>query len=149
MKVVLRTRVDGLGAKGDVCDVTAGYARNYLVPRGLALRWTPAVERQAAEMRSSANKRRSADRADARAIAERLTARPVTVTARATESGHLYGSVSATALVEAIEAQLGAVVEVKAVQLDAPIRSTGSHTVVMHLHEDVETVLSVEVTASG
>ena len=69
MKVVLRADVDGLGRKGDVCDVAAGYARNYLVPKGLALKSSPGTERQAGVMRRSAALRRAADRADAEEIA--------------------------------------------------------------------------------
>lgn len=147
MRVVLRGHVEGLGRKGDICDVADGYARNYLVPRGLALRWSPGVGEQAAAMRFSANKRRAADRADAQAIADRLAAKAVTVSARATETGQLYGSVSAAALVEAVQAQFGAVVDVKAVQIESPIRSIGVHTVPLHLHEEVTGALTVEVHA--
>ena len=147
MKVVLRAHVEGLGHKGDVCDVAAGHARNYLVPRGLALRWSPSVDSQASKMRASANKRRAADRADAQAIADRLAVKPISVSARATESGQLYGSVSPVALVEAVQAQLGATIDVKAVRIESPIRSTGVHSVPFRLHDEVEVAVTVEVHA--
>jgi large subunit ribosomal protein L9 len=147
MKVVLRADVDGLGRTGDVCEVAAGYARNYLVPKGLALKSSPGAQRQAEAMRRSAALRRAADRADAEEIAVRLAPAVLTLSARAAESGHLYGSVGSADIVAAVEAQVGAVVDSKAVALEAPIRETGSHTVLFRLHADVEVPVTVEVTA--
>lgn len=147
MKVVLRADVDGLGRKGDVCDVAAGYARNYLVPKGLALKSSAGAERQAEAMRRSAALRRAADRADAEEIAVRLAPAVLAVSARAAESGHLYGSVGPADIVAAVESQVGAVVDSKAVALETPIRETGSHTVLFRLHDDVEVPVTVEVTA--
>lgn len=147
MKVVLRADVDGLGRKGDVCDVTAGFARNYLVPKGLALKSSPGAERQAEAMRRSAALRRAADRADAEEIAVRLAPVVLSVAARAAETGHLYGSVGPADIVAAVEAQVGAVVDSKAVVLAAPIREVGSHPVLFQLHPDVEVPVTVEVTA--
>ena len=147
MKVVLRADVDGLGRTGDICDVAAGYARNYLVPKGLALRSSPGAARQAEAMRRSAALRRAVDRADAEEIAVRLAPAVLTVSARAAESGHLYGSVLAADIVTAVEAQAGAVVDSKTVVLDAPIREIGSHTVLFRLHADVEVPVTVEIVA--
>ncbi len=147
MKVVLRADVDGLGRKGDICEVAAGYARNYLVPKGLALQSSVGAERQAEAMRRSAALRRAADRADATEIAVRLAPVVLEVSARAAESGHLYGSVGADDLVAAVNAQVGAVIDPKAVVLEAPIRETGAHTVLFRLHADVEVPVTVEVTA--
>lgn len=147
MKIVLRADVDGLGRKGDICDVAAGYARNYLVPKGLALKSSPGGEQQAAAMRRTAALRRAADRADAEEIAVRLAPAVLALSARAAESGHLYGSVGPIEIVAAVEAQVGAVVDSNAVMLKAPIRETGSHTVLFHLHADVEVPVTVEVAA--
>lgn len=147
MKVVLRADVDGLGRSGDVCDVAAGYARNYLVPKGLAMKSSPGTERQAEAMRRSAALRRAADRADAQEIAVRLAPSVLSVSARAASSGHLYGSVGAAEIVAAVEAQLGAVVDPDALALDAPIRETGTHMVLFRLHAEVEVPVTVEVTA--
>lgn len=149
MKVVLRADVEGLGRKGDVCDVAAGFARNYLVPKGLALKSSPGAERQAEAMRRSAALRRAADRADAEEIAVRLAPAVLSVAARAAESGHLYGSVGSADIVAAVESQVGAVVAPEMVMLEAPLREVGSHTVLFHLHADVEVPVTVEVTAEG
>ena len=147
MKVVLRDDVEGLGRKGDICEVAAGYARNFLVPKGLALQSSPGAERQAEAMRRSAALRRAADRADAEEIAVRLAPAVLSLAARAAESGHLYGSVGPVEIVAAVEDQVGAVIDSKAVALDAPIRETGAHTVLFRLHDDVEVPVTVEVAA--
>ena len=146
MKVVLRADVDGLGRKGDVCDVAAGYARNYLVPRGLALKSSPGAAQQAEAMRRSAALRNAADRADAEEIAVRLAPAVLSVPARAAESGHLYGSVGPADIVAAVESQVGAVVDSEVVVLDAPIREVGSYTVLFRLHADVAVPVTLEVT---
>ena len=148
MKVVLRADVEGLGRKGDVCEVAAGFARNYLVPKGLALKASSGAERQAQAMRRSAALRRAADRADAEEIAVRLAPAVLSVSARAAESGHLYGSVGAADIVAAVESQVGAVVDTKTVVLDGPIREVGSHMVLFQLHADVEVPVTLEVTAT-
>ena len=147
MKVVLRADVEGLGRKGDICDVAVGFARNYLVPKGLALKSSPGTERQADAMRRSAALRRAADRADAEEIAVRLAPAVLSVTAPAAESGHLYGSVGTADIVAAVESQVGAVLDPKTVELEVPIREVGSHTVLFRLHADVEVPVTVEVTA--
>ena len=99
-------------------------------------------------MRRSAALRRAADRADAEEIAVRLAPTIVTLSARAAESGHLYGSISAVDIVAAVEAQVGAVVDANAVIIDAPIRETGLHIVLFRLHAEVEVPVSVEVAAA-
>jgi large subunit ribosomal protein L9 len=147
VKVVLRADVDGLGRKGDVCDVAAGYARNYLVPKGLALKSSPGAAQQAEAMRRSAALRSAADRADAEEIAVRLAPAVLSVSARAAETGHLYGSVGPADIVAAVESQVGAVVDSEAVVLDAPIREVGSHTVLFRLHAEVAVPVTLEVTA--
>ena len=147
MKVVLRADVDGLGRKGDICEVAAGYARNYLVPKGLALKSSAGTARQAAAMRRSAALRRAADRADAEEIAVRLAPAVLTVSARAASSGQLYGSVGPADIVAAVKEQVGAVVGSGALSLEAPIKEVGAHTVLFRLHADVEVPVTVEVTA--
>ena len=149
MKVVLRADVEGLGRKGDVCEVAAGFARNYLVPKGLALKSSPGAERQAETMRRSAARRWAADRADAEEIAVRLAPAVLSIAARAAETGHLYGSVGPADVVAAVESQVGAVVDTAAVMLETPIREVGSHTVLFHLHDEVEVPVTVEVTAQA
>jgi len=96
VKVVLRTDVENLGKKGDLCEVADGYARNYLVPRGLAMQATKGVIAQAESMRRSRSARDRREREAAEAIAGRLGGQRVTVPARAGEGGKLFGSVGTT-----------------------------------------------------
>lgn len=146
MRIVLRSDVEGLGRKGDVCKVADGYARNYLLPSGLALRSSSGLEEQAAAMRRAAALARAADQADAEAIAVRLAPTVIEVSARASSSGGLYGSVRAEGIVAAVEAQTGAVVSLESVVLDKPIRDVGSHSVLFRLHEKVQVPVTVNVT---
>ena len=149
MRIVLRSDVEGLGRKGDVCNVAAGYARNYLLPKGLALRSSPGLEEQASAMRRAAALARAADQADAEAIAVRLAPTVIEVSARASSSGGLYGSVRAEGIVAAVEAQTGAVVPPESVMLDQPIRDIGSHSVLFRLHEKVQVPVTVNVTSES
>ena len=147
MKVILRDDVDGLGRKGDICVVSDGYARNYLVPRGLAMKSSKGATAQAEAMRRSAALRTAADKDDAEAIAARLESAVITITANAADTGHLYGSVSAADIVEAVQAQTGAVLDRRVIDLDSPIKDVGSHSVSVKPHPEVEFALLVEVGA--
>ena len=147
MKIVLRSDVKGLGGKGDIRDVAKGYARNYLMPRGLAIKSSSDIAEQAKAMRRAARMVRAADQADAEAIAVRLAPTVIEVSAKATNAGHLYGSVTAEHIVAAVKDQIGAIVEPKSVVVDTPIRDTGTHSVLFCLHEKVEVPVAVSVTA--
>jgi large subunit ribosomal protein L9 len=144
MKVVLRADVENLGQKGDIVDVADGYARNFLVPRGLALRATAGVQKQADAMRRSRDARDRHAREAAQAIAEQL-APTVRVEARAGEGGRLFGSVTSSDIAEAVQAQLGVAVDRRDVALDEPLKELGVAEVSIRLHPDVTATLHVEV----
>src|SRR5213083_2581786 len=106
MKVVLHADIDNVGKRGDIIDVSPGYARNYLEPKGLATRATEGAEVQAKAMRRLRDQKDAADRTAAQEIASALVAQPITVKAQA--SGEkLFGAVSAHDIVEAVKAQTG------------------------------------------
>jgi large subunit ribosomal protein L9 len=147
VKVILRDTVDGLGRKGDVCDVADGYARNFLVPRGLAMRATAGSAVQAESMRRAESLRNAADRADAETIAAALAPQTIKITAKAGEGGRLFGSVTSSDIAEAIGEQAGAVVDRRAITLEAPLKDLGTHEVTVRLHADVEVPIAVEVVA--
>jgi large subunit ribosomal protein L9 len=149
MRVILRSDVAGVGHKGDVLDVADGYARNYLVPRGLALKASSGALAQAAAMRRARDAREARDRASAEEIATRLAPTVITVPAKAGAEGRLFGSVTAADLVEAVEAQAGVVLDRRRVHLEEPIKTVGAHEVAVRLHSDVELRLTVEVVAAG
>ena len=146
MKVILRSDVDSLGKKGDIIDVADGYARNYLVPNGLALKASPGAVQQAASMRRSRDVRDTADREAAQAVATKLVPQTITISARAGGEGKLFGSVTAADVVEAVQAQTGIELDRRKVHLTDPIREVGQHTVTVKLHADVEFPVTVDVT---
>jgi len=148
VKVVLRADVDALGKKGDVLDVSDGYARNFLVPGGLAIKATDGVLLQAGSMRRARSVKDAADRASAEEIATRLVPKTITITARSGAGGKLFGSVTAADLVAAVSAQQGIDLDRRRLHLDEPIREVGAHRVTVKLHADVEFPLTIEVVSS-
>ena len=147
MKVILQKPVEKLGDPGDVVEVAAGYARNYLVPHGLAVRAEKGALKHAENLKRAHVSRQSKEKVEFEALASTLIASKVTIAARAGEEGKLFGSVTATDVAGAIAAQTGIEVDRKDVHLDEPIRSLGTHDVRVHLFPEVEPVLTIEVTA--
>ena len=145
MKVILRSDVDSLGKKGDIIDVADGYARNYLVPNGLALKASPGAVQQASSMRRARDVRDTADREAAQAVATKLVPQTISISARAGGEGKLFGSVTAADVVEAVQAQTGIELDRRKVHLADPIREVGQHTVTVKLHADVEFPVTLEV----
>ena len=147
MKVILQKPIEKLGDPGDVVEVADGYARNYLIPRSLAIRAHRGADKQAETLRRSHVSRQSVQKVEFEALAATLIASQVAIAARAGEEGKLFGSVTAADIAEAIAAQAEITVDRKDVQLDEPIRSLGKHEVRVHLFQDVDPVLTLEVIA--
>jgi large subunit ribosomal protein L9 len=145
MKVVLRTDVEQLGKKGDLLEVAPGYARNYLVPRGLAMVASKGAEKQAAAMRRNREARDAREREQAQGAAAKLVASPVQVPARAGEGGKLFGSVTSADIAAAIEAATGVTVDRRKISLDEPLKAVGPADVEVALHTDVRITVTVEV----
>jgi large subunit ribosomal protein L9 len=145
VKVVLRADVNRLGNKGDVLDVADGYARNYLVPRGLALEASPGVVSQAAAMRRSRDIRDARERAAAEEVARALVPQVVRIAARAGGGGRLFGSVTTSDVAAAVREQTGIELDRRRLHLDEPIREVGTFRVTARLHTDVEFPVTVEV----
>jgi len=149
VKVVLRADVSRLGNKGDVLDVSDGYARNYLVPRGLALTAAPGVVAQAATMRRSRDVRDARERAAAEEVARALVPQVVHIAARAGGGGRLFGSVTTSDVADAVRVQTGIELDRRRLHLDEPIREVGTHRVTARLHAEVEFPVTVEVGPGG
>jgi large subunit ribosomal protein L9 len=147
VKLLLRSDVDGVGKRGDVVDVADGYARNFLVPKGFAIKATPGVQAQAEAMRRSRDQKDAADRAAAEEVAKTLVPAVISVSSRASGEGKLFGSVSAHELVEAVQVQTGIELDRHALRMDEPIKTTGTHQVAAKLHPEVEFQITVEVEA--
>ena len=148
MKVILQKPVDKLGAPGDVVDVADGYARNYLMPRGMAVKATKGGVKHVESLKRAHTSRTNKAKAEAEQVASRLTSTPIKIAAHAGEEGKLFGSVTVSDVAEAIEKQAGIRVDRHDVHLDEPIRSVGTHEVRVHLFPEVDPVISVEVEGS-
>jgi len=144
MKVILQKEVDKLGAPGDVVNVADGYARNYLIPRRMAAPATKGGVKHADRLKQAHDKHRRAELDAAQAVADRLSASPLRVPARAGEDGRLFGSITVHNLSDAIEKLAGAPIDRKQIHT-APIRSVGTHEVTVDLHPDVKATVTVEV----
>jgi large subunit ribosomal protein L9 len=147
MKVILQKSVERLGDPGDVADVADGYARNFLIPRGLAVRAEKGAVRHAESLARAHQSRTTAQKGEYEAVASRIIQTPVVVTARAGEEGRLFGSVTAADIAEALSSQAGVSVDRRDVHLEEPIRSVGTHEVTVHLHAEVDPVITVDVQA--
>ncbi len=147
MKVILLERVPKLGQMGDVVDVAPGYARNYLIPQGKALRATEETLKEFEKRRRELEARNLEARREAEEVARRIEGTQVTILRPAGEAGQLYGSVSAREIVEALR-EVGITVDRRQVRLERTIKTLGVHTVVVALHPEVEVPITVNVARS-
>jgi large subunit ribosomal protein L9 len=149
MKVLFKRDVADVARAGQVKDVADGYARNYLIPRGLAVAATPAALKQVADVQAAAARHAAEAESHARTLKERLESEPIVLRAKAGAQGRLYGSVTTADVAEAIQRQLGAGVERRDLDIPEPIRQLGSHQVRARLHRAVTATVTVEVRAEG
>lgn len=143
--LILRSDVDNVGKKGDVVDVADGFARNFLMAKGLAIKATPGAVAQASGMRRARAVKDARDRESAEQVARVLVTKVIRITGRAGPEGRLFGSVTTADLVAAVQEQAGVTLERKRVHLEEPIKALGTHEVPVRLHPEVEFRLPVEV----
>jgi large subunit ribosomal protein L9 len=149
MRIVLRDDVDNLGKKGDLVDVADGYARNYLVPRGLALKASAGSQKQADAMRRNREARERRDREAAQALAAQFEGRTISIKARAGGEGRLFGSVTSADIADAVTKQTGAEIDRRKLVLDEPLKELGGVDLLVRLHPEVVATIHVEVEAAG
>ncbi|MPZ90724.1 MAG: 50S ribosomal protein L9 [Actinobacteria bacterium] len=147
MKIILAKDVETLGHKGDVVTVSDGYARNYLVPKGMALVASRGALKQAEQMRRAREEALRKAKDDAVAQVALLGSSPVYISARAGEDGKLFGSVTKNDIARAVQDQLEQEVDARQVRLDESLRRLGTFSIEIHLHEEVNALVSVEVIA--
>ena len=145
MKLILTQDVTGLGAPGDVVEVAPGYGRNYLVPQGLAILATRGAEKQIATIRRAREVREVRDLGQAKEISSQLSGLRVRLQARSGDGGRLFGSVTSSDVVEAVQSAGGPKLDRRLVTLSAPIKALGNHTVTVKVHPEVEATLTLEV----
>jgi large subunit ribosomal protein L9 len=146
MELILRENVQNLGKAGDLVRVKPGYARNFLLPRGLAYEATEGNKKRIASEQKAKSTRAEHERAEAQALAGRLGQASVTLTGKAGEEGKLFGSITAQDIAAALDAQ-GIAVDRRKLDLDQPIKTLGFHTVAVRLHPDVQAEVRVNVVA--
>jgi large subunit ribosomal protein L9 len=137
MKLILTAAVAKLGTAGDVVEVKDGYGRNFLVPRGFAIRWTRGAEKQIEGIKRSRDARESRGADHAADVRTELEALAVVLRVRAGDTGKLFGAVTATDVIGAIKKAGGPSIDKRAVQISKPIKTLGSHTVGVKLHDAV------------
>ena len=148
MKLILTQDVSGLGAPGDVVEVAPGYGRNYLVPQGMAIQATRGAEKQIATIRRAREVREVRDLGQAKEISAQLASLRVRLPARSGDGGRLFGSVTSSDVVDAVQSAGGPKLDRRLITLAAPIKSLGNHTVTVKVHPEVEATLTLEVVAS-
>jgi large subunit ribosomal protein L9 len=144
MEVILKQDVDKLGSTGQVVKVAAGYARNFLVPRGLAVAATASNKKIIDQVRQAELRKEAKSAADATELAKSMANVVISIRMKAGENDQLFGSVTAQDIADQLAAK-GYTIERKKVMLDHPIRSIGEHKVVVKLHKDVSFELPVNV----
>jgi large subunit ribosomal protein L9 len=145
MKLILTQEVTGLGAPGDVVEVKDGYGRNYLVPRGVAIRWTRGAEKTVDSIKNARVSRAVRDHDHAAEIKSKLEAAPVSVKVRAGEGGRLFGAVSVSEIAGALAEASGEQVDKRTIAVKNPIKSLGSHVVSVKLHDEVSASVALNV----
>jgi len=148
MKLILTADVPNLGAPGDTVEVKDGYGRNFLVPQGLAILATRGAEKQVANIRRARDARTVRDLAHANEIKQALQGLSVTLAARAGSEGKLFGSVTSADVAAAIAKAGGPKLDKRSIVMKSAIKSTGSHSVQVKIHGDVDANLSIAVTSA-
>ena len=148
MKLILTRDVANLGAPGDVVTVKSGYGRNYLIPQGLALAWTKGGEAQISTIKRARKAREVRDVGHAEELKGELEGLKLTLSARAGETGHLFGRITPKELAQAIKKAGGPDVDRHLIEVAEPIKHVGDHTVAVNLPHDVVAKVALTVTAA-
>ncbi len=149
MKIILTHEVSGLGAAGDVVDVKDGYARNYLVPRKLAIRWTKGGEKDVEQIRRARKIHEIHTIEQANQVKAQLEGVKVRLAVRSGDAGgRLFGSVTPADIASAIKAAGGPEVDKRRIELGSPIKTLGAHETSVRLHPEVAATVNIEVVSA-
>ncbi|MFT3859952.1 50S ribosomal protein L9 [Micropruina sp.] len=148
MKLILTAPVDHLGIPGEIVEVKDGYGRNYLLPRGFAIKWTKGAEKQIEGIKRARDAREIRNVEHAKEIRNQLEALSVSLPANAGDSGKLFGAVTPADIVLAVKKAGGPAVDKRAVEIAKPIKTVGSHTVGLKLTSGVVAHINVAVVAA-
>ena len=146
MKLILTHEVNGLGAPGDVVEVKNGYGRNYLLPRGFAIRWTRGGQKQIDLIQRARAARDIRTLDEAKQVAGQVNALTVRLKQRAGEGGRLFGSVTPADIAEAVAASGGPQLDKRRIEIKTPIKSVGAYKVQVRLHPEVVATIKLDIT---
>ena len=149
MKVILTQDVPNLGQPGDIKNVSAGYARNYLIPNGLAMKATAGVMKDFERRQAAESRREERLAARAESLAQRLSEVTLTFEAKASDKGRLFGSITTADIAEALEREIGEKFDRRKHILSEPLRQVGEHVVPVRLAADVKAEVKVLVKPEG
>ena len=145
MKLILTQEVSNLGAAGDVVEVKDGYGRNYLMPRGFAIRWTKGAEKQIDTIKKARSARDVRDAGQAEEIKAQLEGLTVQIKTQAGSTGRLFGAVTVADIADAVKAAGGPEIDKRRIQVDNPVKTLGSHQVKVKLHDEVSATVALNV----
>ncbi|HTW16182.1 MAG TPA: 50S ribosomal protein L9 [Nocardioides sp.] len=145
MKIILTQEVTGLGSPGDVVEVKDGYGRNYLVPRGVAIRWTRGAEKTVESIKAARASRAVRDHDHAEQIKTKLEAQAVSVKVRSGQGGRLFGAVTVSEIAGALTEASGEAVDKRTIVLGNPIKALGAHEVSVKLTDEVSAKVALNV----
>ena len=146
MQIVLREDVVSLGMEGDLVKVADGYARNYLIPKGLAIQATPGVLKDLELRKGAIAKKEEKRKAEFEKVAKKFEGKTIKIAVEVTDEGHLYGSISVSDVAKAIEEQLKESVDKTKIVLTDHIKEVGTYLVTIRIHPQVEAKLNLEVS---
>jgi large subunit ribosomal protein L9 len=151
MKLILTQEVGGLGAPGDIVEVKDGYGRNFLIPRGFAIRWTKGGERTVESIKAARSTREVRDLDHAKQIKAKLEGSAVDLPVRAGDGGRLFGAVTVSDIAGAINTAAGDkdAIDKRKIILGNPIKSLGTHQVTVKVHDELDATVNLNVVAAG
>ncbi|MET0590122.1 MAG: 50S ribosomal protein L9 [Naasia sp.] len=147
-KLILTHEVTGLGAPGDVVDVKAGFARNYLIPQGFAVAWTRGGEKQIESIKAARSARELATLEEAQQLKARIEDTTVTLAVKAGAGGRLFGSVKTSDVADAVAAAGLGQIDKRKIEITSAIKAVGAHEATVRLRDDVAATISLTVVAA-
>lgn len=147
MKVILRQDIRALGRKGDIKEVADGYARNYLIPKDLAMEANPANIKLLNDQKANLIRKELQDEAEAKELAAKLKDLVITYKAKVGEGGRLFGSITAKDIVDEIQKKTQYELDKRKLAIDEAIKNTGDHPVKIHLYKDITVTITVKVVS--
>lgn len=148
MKVILTGDVKGTGKKGDIVNVSEGYARNFLLPKGVAVEANEKNMKELEKNKAELQKRKAAELENARSLKKELDEIVLQLKVKTGEGGRLFGSITAKDIGDALENEHQLVIDKRKIELKGPIKSLGDHPVVIKLHPEVSATLKVTLSAA-